>query len=92
MANRTQPGPGPQRSGKGCARGEKKMLSRIIIARFLRIAKMANLYQYCTPSGCNRWFPKACRQVVKVQELLTGTIFFASALFNDTCTQTTTNG
>ena len=45
--------------GQGVCQGGKKGGEPDNHRLFTRIAKMANLYQYCTPSGGYRWFPKA---------------------------------
>ena len=51
----------------------------------MRIAKMANLYQYCTSSECNRWFAKAWIRTNSDQDPLTRTIFFTSKFYKLGC-------
>lgn len=44
--------------GQGMCDGEKKDGKPASHTFFKRIAKMANLYQYCTPFRGNRWFSR----------------------------------
>jgi hypothetical protein len=59
MANRMQTQPATLEVGQRVCDGEKVDDMPINHRNFMRIAKMANLYQYCTSSGVIVGFPKA---------------------------------
>lgn len=59
MANRMQPQPATLEVGQRVCDREKQDGKPINHGFFMRIAKMANLYQYCTSSGVIVGFHKA---------------------------------